>query len=165
MRHDKDAFAGEAIRAVAAAKLIGDYIRILVFTSYARALPWPVEQVKELIDPYTGCFVTPIPITIVYLRLALKAASLFQEGEKAAGRELLEMGTDRLWRMIRIWEDQPLRLREVYVREKEGWDAFYDIMDRVEAAAASGDPFALRLKGRAQEVMDGCKIRLRSTRP
>ncbi len=37
MRHDKDAFAGEAIAAAHVGKLIGDDVRILVFSAYADA--------------------------------------------------------------------------------------------------------------------------------
>ncbi|MFH1082877.1 MAG: hypothetical protein V1751_05755, partial [Pseudomonadota bacterium] len=73
MRHDKEAFAGEAIESAHIGKLIGDYARILLFSQYAGVLSWPVKRIKELLDPFTGCFISHIPITVVYLRLALRA--------------------------------------------------------------------------------------------
>ena len=56
MRHDKHDFAGEAIEGAKPGKYVGDLIRILFFSYYARALPWPVAQIKKTIDPFTGCF-------------------------------------------------------------------------------------------------------------
>jgi len=38
MRHDKEVFANEAIKAAATGKLIGDYTRILYFSEYAKVL-------------------------------------------------------------------------------------------------------------------------------
>jgi len=158
MRHDKDLYAGEAIRAAATGKLVGDYARTLVFSSYGNALPWSVQETKELMDPFTGCFITPIPLTVVCLRLALQAASLFDEGKDHLAQELLEMGTRRLWKIVRRWNGHPAELRERYAREKEGWDFFYDILDRVEAALTSCDPFALRLQDGARGLMESFKI-------
>jgi hypothetical protein len=47
MRHDKEAFAGEAMKAAAIGKLIGDYVRILMFSHYVRVLPWSFQSVKN----------------------------------------------------------------------------------------------------------------------
>ena len=41
MRHDKEAFAGEAIAAAEAGKLLGDDVRILQFSAYAGAIAGP----------------------------------------------------------------------------------------------------------------------------
>ena len=38
MRHDKESFAKEAIKSAHISKLIGDYIRILYFSAYARII-------------------------------------------------------------------------------------------------------------------------------
>jgi hypothetical protein len=160
MRHDKESVAGEAIETAAAGKRIGDYSRILLFSQYADALPWSVDQIKALMDPFTGCFISNIPLTVVYLRLALKAASLFEQGKESSARELLEMGARRLGKIVRVWEDQPNRLRTIYMREKKGWDMFYDILDSVEEGLASGDPFAVELRNRAQRVVGACRVQV-----
>jgi len=54
MRHDKEAFAEEAIKTAYIGKVVGDYARILWFTYYARALPWDVKKTKDIIDPFAG---------------------------------------------------------------------------------------------------------------
>ena len=82
MRHDKHAFAGEAIRSARIGKLVGDYIRILMFSCYARVLPWSVKKTKDLIDPFTGCFVSYMPFTVVSLRFALKIASFLKKANR-----------------------------------------------------------------------------------
>ena len=76
MRHDKHAFAGDAIRTAAAGKVVGDYERMLLFSHYAGALPWPIEETHSCLDPFTGCFVLSLPFTTALLCLALKALSL-----------------------------------------------------------------------------------------
>ncbi|MCK5075251.1 MAG: hypothetical protein KAR38_02695, partial [Calditrichia bacterium] len=56
MRHDKEGFAGEAIKSAQTGKIIGDYIRILMFSSYAEILTENINEIKKHIDPFTGCF-------------------------------------------------------------------------------------------------------------
>ncbi len=52
MRHDKHAFAEEAIKAAAIGKIVGDYERILFFSGYARILSSEVDEAKSVIDPF-----------------------------------------------------------------------------------------------------------------
>ncbi|HSG06533.1 MAG TPA: hypothetical protein VLB09_09055, partial [Nitrospiria bacterium] len=162
MRHDKEAMAGGAIKAAAMGKLVGDYVRILAFSSYARALPWPVDEIKETVDPFTGCFISKIPSTLVYLRCALKAASFFEEGSPEAvekGDEFLDNAVDRLSRAFREEMGEPNPLVEVYRREKEGWNLFYDLLDLIERDLKEDKPFALELKEKAGVIVKGCLIR------
>jgi hypothetical protein len=159
MRHDKEAFAGEAMRAAHVGKMIGDYARILWFSHYARALPWPVEETKDLIDPFTGCFVSRIPFTLVYLRFALKAASLFRD-DPDEGLKFLRMGARRLHEIIQTLRDRPHLLAEEYQKEKQVWNTFYDILDHLEKGIQDGDEFALELRSRAKALVDGCRISL-----
>lgn len=162
MRHDKEAFAKEAMKTAKVGKIIGDYKRILWFSYYARALPWSLDQIKEMLDPFTGCFISSIPFTIVYLRLALKAVSLFAEESferSNEGLELLMTGTKQLENVISYLEEEPNPLAERYQREKQAWNLYYDILDRVEKELQRKDPFALKLKKRAKELVSECKIR------
>ncbi|MEE9584611.1 MAG: hypothetical protein V3W51_03940, partial [Candidatus Brocadiales bacterium] len=165
MRHDKESFAGDAIRAAATGKLVGDYQRILLFSHYARSLPWDLERIKEKIDPFTGSFVSHLPLTIVYLRLALKAASFFAsggEGDAHKGVGIMELGSQRLSATLHELSGGDGRsVGEKYEREKTAWDLYYDILDRVEAGIKSSDPFALDLREKAQRLIDGTRITTR----
>ncbi|MBW1679343.1 MAG: hypothetical protein JRJ08_04245 [Deltaproteobacteria bacterium] len=163
MRHDKEAFAGEAIRTAYLGKLIGDYARILWFTYYVRALPWDLERIKDLIDPFTGCFVSAIPFTVVYLRLALKAAFFFMDSKKEEcqkGLELLKIGTKRLHEIIQKINKEPNPLIEMYQREKHGWDIYYDILEHMKKGLKEGSAFSLELQKKAKLLVENCKIKL-----
>ena len=160
MRHDKEGLASEAIKTSSTGKLVGDYERILLFSFYANALPWPVRQTKDFIDPFTGCFVSYIPFTIVYLRLALKVASLFKEGKPDEGFELLQIGTARLLKIIKEIVKHPNSLNERYLYEKRAWGIYYDLLDSVERALKQGDPFALDLRRKGKCLIRDCEIRL-----
>merc|ERR1712046_373435 len=73
MRHDKEAFAMEAMEAARIGKMVGDYERILLFSEYSVAASKDFKATKELVDPFTGCFCVPIPYTTTLLRFATKA--------------------------------------------------------------------------------------------
>lgn len=161
MRHDKEAFAEEAIKMAANGKLIGDYIRILMFSYYAQALPCPFDEIKKSIDPFTGCFASSIPLTVVYLRFALKAAAFFASNDPevySQGVVFQKTGTRRLEDAIQHLTRKPNPLIAKFQEEKEGWDLFYDILDNVETSIKKGDTFALALKEKAGQLMEGCKI-------
>jgi hypothetical protein len=158
MRHDKEAFAGEAIQAASTGKQIGDYVRILLFSSYCRWLPWPFEKTKQLIDPFTGCFVSEIPFTVVLLRFALKAATLFQKGREDEANDLLEKGIPRISETIEKLRAAGEPLKERVRREKDGWNLYYDTLDRVEEAYKEGDPSASALVEKARDVVRACAL-------
>ena len=161
MRHDKEAFAGEAIKMAATGKLIGDYIRILMFSYYARALPRPFEDIKKTIGPFTGCFVSGIPLTVVYLRFALKLASFFGENSEEKDQQAFEFsqsGVKRLHETIKKLSAEPNPLIEQFDKEKKGWDIFYDILDRAEEKTGEGDAFALQLKEKVNALVESCRI-------
>ncbi len=158
MRHDKEVFASEAMLAAKIGKLIGDYTRILWFSFYSHALPWTIEETKSMLDPFTGCFVSHIPFTVVYLRFALKAASFFDVESKDDGMEFLLMGTRRLSEMIQILKKEPNPLTEQYLKEKRVWNTYYDVLDRLEHGIADGDSFALKLREKAKAIVKGCRM-------
>jgi hypothetical protein len=161
MRHDKEVFAAEAVKAASIGKLIGDYIRILLFSCYINILPWPFEDIKDTIDPFTGCFASRIPLTVVYLCFALKAASIFAEngGEKSQhGYEFSKTGSKRLHETILKLTREPCPLIEQYLKEKEGWRIFYEILGTIESNLKKGDTFALELQRRAVLLAKNCRI-------
>jgi len=160
MRHDKKSFAGEAIEAAYTGKLIADYVRILLFSYYVKGLPWPVEKIKKTIDPFTGCFVSYIPFTLVYLRLALKGASLFKEKRKTDGFDLLKLGAKRLNGAIDKLQKSSNLFKDKFWEEKKSWDIFYDLLDRAEKGLKEKDRFAVELKKRAADIMHECKLNI-----
>jgi len=160
MRHDKEAFARDAIEAAAVGKMIGDYVRILLFSYYARALPWPLKSIKDQIDPFTGCFVSLIPATLVFFRFALKAASFFANEEYGKACEFLSSGSVRLNDLLEILKDSSGNIKDVYKKEKKAWRLFYDILDKAEQGISSGDEFVLKIRQKAENIINKCYIGL-----
>lgn len=158
MRHDKHIFAGEAIEAAAVGKRIGDYIRILLFSYYGEALPWPVEKIKEVIDPFTGCFMSRIPLTVVYLRFAFEILARIQKGETGQALEFTQLGARRLNKVLDwlLYGENPLQ--EVYRQEKAGWDLYYDILDMAEEKLRQDEAFAKEMRGKVKNIMDDCFV-------
>ena len=148
MRHDADLFSAAA-DAARTGKALGDLARIVLFSDYARALPWPVERIKEALDPFTGAFISRIPITIVYLRFALKAARLFADDPREGLRYFNE-GVRRLAGMVEKRGSGGASFAERYAREKRGWGLYYDVVQALEERCAAGDAFALRLREKAE---------------
>ena len=158
MRHDKEAFAQEAIEAAEVGRTVGDYVRMLYFSDYAGALPESQKALKEIFDPFTGCFISKIPQTVVYLRFALKAAALFHDGQAPKGLDLVKTGAERLSKALEFIQGENSALRNQYKRERQGWNLYYDILDAVEKAIAKKDPVALELQKKAQAIIRECKI-------
>ena len=157
MRHDADLFTGAA-EAARTGKVLGDYIRMILFSDYARALPWTVERVKDAVDPFTGCFISGIPITIVYLRFALKTAHLFAMDNPSAAVRFFDEGIRRLSGIMEPHERVKNPLSEIYKAEKRGWDLYYDVMEIMERKISSGDPFAIELAGKAKSLINSLRI-------
>ncbi len=161
MRHDKHAFAREAIRTAAAGKVVGDYERMLLFSGYADALPWPLEEVRASLDPFTGSFVLTLPFTTALLCLALKALSLSRGGADADGilpEELVRTGARRLGPLLERHEQDPGWMRRSFESERNAWHAFYDILDRVEAEARKQSADAGRLVRKAEKIIEGTRV-------
>ncbi len=161
MRHDKEAFASESIKAAETGKMIGDYERIVLFSFYAAALPWSVDEIKDTVDPFTGCFISRIPWTVVVLRLMLKTASLFgneKSRKNAAG--FLKLGSERLGELLRNLQSGKMNIPRLYERERRGWELYYDILDVLEEKLASGDEFALTLREKAREIIGDCRLNI-----
>jgi hypothetical protein len=117
-----------------------------------------VERVKDLVDPFTGCFISRIPLTVVYLRMALKAASLVDEGRVEAAADLIRMGSRRIVEVIDRLNDDPACFKSQYERERHSWHRYYDVLDSLEAALRRDDPFALELRERAVRWKRKCAV-------
>ncbi len=164
MRHDKDLFAAEAMEAARTGKRVGDLVRILAFSSYARALPWDLPLIKSAMDPFSGCFISRLPVTVAWLRLGLGAASLFSEGTEVSdreGEEFVRMGAARLGEAMKSLGDED-SVRAMVAEERAGWDLYYDVLDALEDGLEKGDPFARTMRARARELVEGWRIRTES---
>jgi hypothetical protein len=158
MRHDKKTLAEAAVRRAHVGKLLGDYIRILLFSHYAKALPWPIREVKRAIDPFTGCFVSSIPYTVVFLRLAVRAASMFHEKKDQAACDLLQMGIERIGQVLTKLRKTPNFFRDRYFKEKQAWRLYYDLLDRAAEGIRKEDPFAVSLQEKAKSLVERCRL-------
>jgi len=148
MRHDKEAFAGDAIKAASSGNIIGDYIRTLYFSEYARVLNGnDIRPVKAITDPFTGCFITPIPATVVMMRFCMKAAEFFLAGESERANEFVTSSHPRLTRAMAFARD---KLRDQYQREREGWNQFYELLEII--------PQNKTLSATARNLIDRCLI-------
>ncbi|MGB7296322.1 MAG: hypothetical protein WBC70_12105 [Candidatus Aminicenantales bacterium] len=158
MRHDKEAFAREAMGSAFVGKLIGDYVRIIYFSAYAKVLTGDIRELKNLIDPFTGCFVSIIPGAVVYLRFAFKAASFFASDKDLQGVQFIREGARRLRKALEFASGKEKMLERTYFQERAGWDLFYEILSAVEDALAKKDGFAMSLQQRARAIVKDCAI-------
>ena len=158
MRHDKEAFAQEAIEAASTAKLVGDYIRILFFSAYARIRASDIAIIKDIIDPFTGSFVSRIPITVAYLRFAFKAASLFVEGQSDRELKFIRSGAQRITAALDFMNGENSKLADQYEKERLGWNLYYDTLSAIEHGIVEGHEYALDLRRKAQRIIRQCAI-------
>jgi len=158
MRHDKEAFAGEAIAAAEISRTVGDYIRMLYFSGYADVLPVSATELKETLDPFTGCFISKIPQTVMHLRFALKAAALFRDNQTQKGLELVRSGAQRLAEALEFVQGENSALGTQYESERRGWNLYYDILEALEEALEKKDPFAIALQQKARAIVRECEV-------
>lgn len=163
MRHDKESFAAEAVKGAKPGKYVGDLVRTILFSAYGRVLPWSVQEIKAVIDPFTGCFVSHIPLTVVSLRLAFHLCELWQYGDSADSEEALQiqrLAAGRLAPLMKEMGEGARFLKNRVMQEKAEWDLFYDLLNRMEAAIAEKDAFSLRLKHRAEALIKDCAVQV-----
>lgn len=167
MRHDKEAFAGEAIAAAHVGKVIGDDVRIVQFSTYAEALGdddghgdgrgATLEEITALLDPFTGCFISPLPVTVTLLRFALRIADALASGREQLAVDLVENGAPRIEAALLAAAEHDATRRTVQ-RERSGWAAFHDALDALEDAVATGTDSGNALRARARAVIEGTRV-------
>ncbi|ESA35827.1 hypothetical protein N836_09880 [Leptolyngbya sp. Heron Island J] len=158
MRHDKEGFAQEAIAMAKVGKQVGDYLRILLFSKYADVLPEATDSIKADIDPFTGCFVSRLPITVAMLRFALKVAHLFNAGKSDEATEFINTGVFQLQEGLDFIQGEPSELQQTYEREKAGWQLFYQALETSEKALQAGEDWALEVQKATQAIVENCRV-------
>ena len=151
MRHDKEAFASQAISHGKAGSYVGDLVRTLVFSDYASFLPGGSRRIKAVVDPFTGCFITPLPLTTTALRLALHLIDAGR-GSAAERGSILELAGRRLPAELKRESGPDGALARRWRRERRAWDLFYSILDRMEKQPAEE---ARRGFG---EILEACRL-------
>ena len=145
MRHDKEAFAGAAIAAAKLGTWVGDLLRGIYFSYYSRFLPGGTPAVKDATDPFTGCYITAIPMTMVFLRLVLR---LLETPEEA--QTLLELAKQQLSPFVDGIEN-PESVEKQWRKERQGWDLYYKALDRLEEKGGA-------VKDEINKILTGCRI-------
>ncbi len=167
MRHDKEAFAGEAIAAAHVGKLIGDDLRILLFSAYADVAAGAADgppdgaldraAIGRLLDPFSGSFVSALPHTVVLLRMALRTIRLLAAGEADEARQYATEGAMRVGETLAFSSDRAA-VSERVAAERTAWGHYYDAIDALEAGLGAGSERARELASRAMAIIDGCRI-------
>ena len=158
MRHDKEGFAQEAIAMAKVGKQVGDYLRILLFSKYADVLPEATDSIKADIAPFTGCFVSQLPITVAMLRFSLKVANLFNAGKSEEATEFIHTGVFQLQEGLDFIQGESSDLQKTYEREKAGWQLFYQALESVEKALQNDEEWALEVKQVTQAIVQNCRV-------
>ncbi|WP_346289916.1 hypothetical protein [Sphaerothrix gracilis] len=158
MRHDKEGFAQEAIAMAKVGKQIGDYLRILMFSAYAEALPLSVDEIKAITNPFTGCFISHLPMTVALLRFSLKVATLFDQGKTAEAAEFMRVGIPQIQECLDFTQGEPSPLQQAYEREQQGWQLFYQGLNGVEKALQADEDWAIAVQKAAQQIVNNCWV-------
>ncbi len=160
MRHDKEVFAQEALEAAKFGNLVGDYIRTLFFTEYAKAINENVGLLKEIVNPFTGCFISAIPITVCMMRFAIKGANFYEVEDEENGYRFFTENAIRLEKAIRFVEGDISKLKEQTEIELNGWNLFYNILDDLEVLLDKKDSSSLELSEKAKKIIDNCRLEI-----
>ncbi|MFW5879244.1 MAG: hypothetical protein ACOCUV_00310 [bacterium] len=147
MRHDKEGFATDAIKKAKVGKDIGDSLRILIFSAYAKFLDPNLDHLKQLLFPFTGCFITKYPLLLSLLRL-FERAQAFKDNETRC--EFLKLGLERIeYTLNFIQHEMQLTLE----KEKNEYDVFYTLLSHWE-----NEPHVNSHRKVACEVIERCKL-------
>ena len=111
------------------------------------------DAIKARVDPFTGSFISHIPITLTHLRLALKAESLFRSGNKSLGVEFVRLAAQRIRGAVAFAFGEAAALKRRYEHERQGWDLYYNTLAAIENGVKAGDEFALDLRRTAQDLL------------
>lgn len=156
MRHDKEVFAGQAIKKAKTGTQVGDYVRMLFFSAYAQCHRWSTAEIKDRFDPFTGAFVSSMPITVSSLRAALDVHAHYLNGEHDAAERLVKNATARLSEALLRFDSA--RLQAQVAKERRGWECYYDLLDGIEKGAAEQSNEYADAITRAQEIIAACRI-------
>lgn len=146
MSHDKAQLIPGLIERGAGSKHIGDLLRTGLFSKYVTAAH------ERLLDPFTGCFVSRLPLTVTTLRFALRA--LDPEQTEAAAMDYMTEGIRRLRNVDGIVAD----LDNIVSSERREWNVFYDSLDAIETGLVSGDGWAQAATAATRRIIERAEV-------
>jgi hypothetical protein len=129
----------------------------LLFSAYSNLLNAENFRIKNWLDPFTGCFISKIPVTVVYLRFALKAMQFFIDGKDKEGIEFIKNGVRRISETMRFLDTY---FESEYRNERAGWEIYYDILTACRSALEKKDPFAISLREKAEEIVNNTHLNI-----
>jgi hypothetical protein len=156
MRHDKENFALEAIEAAKTGKVVGDYIRMILFSRYSQALPYDFSALRNEVLPFTGSFITEFPITISLMRMMLKAAYLCETEEGDEAMKLLELGSERIKETLKDKTKSVDGIQQIFEKEERAWNLYYDIVQVIIDLSENED--VVEWKTIAKEIIEQCRV-------
>jgi hypothetical protein len=127
-----------------------------MFSAYADALPLDTREIKKITNPFTGCFISNLPITVALLRFTLRVATLFNEDRSREAIEFMCTGISQLQEGLSFIGGTPNPLQKAYKREQQGWQLFYASLAAVEKALEAGESWALAVQTEARQIVTEC---------
>ena len=115
MRHDKNAFAKRSMALAEAGKDLGDIERVLLFSAYAKHHPANIPHLKQLLFPFTSCFISETPTVLAVLRFLLEGT--FKP------TEFTDTGAIRLAKCFAYCHTE---LNKTVESNQQGWNEYYD---------------------------------------
>jgi hypothetical protein len=95
------------------------------------------------------------------LRFALKAASFFAGSQGEQGLAFITDGARRIATALEFVQGEDSPLKRQYVKERRGWDLYYDTLSVLEDALNENDQFALDLRHQAKLIIGECSVHAR----
>ena len=157
MRHDKEAFAGDSIKAAKDGTYIADIMRILYYTYYAQALPGGVNSIKEETYPFTGSYISQFPFTVSYFRFISKLLEMYEEGLIERADNMLILGETRLQPLITQLSKRNF-LKSEYGDEKKQWNHFYDEIELMFKNLELKNENTIKRQKRIRKILEKCKV-------
>jgi hypothetical protein len=117
MRHDKEAFAAQAVRIAESGKALGDIERVLLFSYYAQQHPMGPIGLKQQLYPFTGSFISHTPVTLALLRFMLEGTQ--------RDTDYIQMGAKRLLDCLNFCQHQ---MQASLESNQQGWQEYYDTL-------------------------------------
>ncbi len=149
MRHDKAAFASEAIQSSKVGTFAGDLLRIWLFSCYAQTLPGGIAKIKESCAPFTSSYVNKTPVRLLMSRLLFQTIDAYEKSGEEAAREYLNMAAQTLCEELSRSQDE---FAQEIAQERDAWKLFYASLDVLE----SENNEATRQS--VAHIIDSCKI-------
>ncbi len=135
MRHDKDAFAGRVMQVSEAGKVLGDIERVLLFSGYAQQHPLGMDLLKHKLYPFTGTFISKMPVSLALLRFMLEGC--YKDAN------YLDSGAHRLIKCLDFCQN---RLADEVRSNQQGWKEYYSALK------------VMTLSDEAKQIVSDCLV-------